>query len=251
MNHPKRIRYNGAVYARVDNIREAWQNEPTVGDPDAARELSLYVQTSSEPLYRLLMKQYYPPLLKRIERGTYDHDLALKHFLNFTEQAAKEYVRDHGVDLPWHVLFNKSTRLMVAKELRDLFEDSDEYRALRTSNVRTAQPELPPEYNIPVTAEDLDPEVILWFHGGQEDPVYALGSRLYAYGKTLASEEELDALINVVERLGHNEDTSEEETSRVDELLYSAHELKRKIPHEASTAPQKIYFRGAVYQLAT
>lgn len=59
---------------------------------------------------------------------------------------------------------------------------------------RLAAPALPPEYNIPVTAEDLNPEVISWYHSSQGDPIYALGSRLQAYGETLASEEELKAL---------------------------------------------------------
>lgn len=123
---------------------------------------------------------------------------------------------------------------------------------LHASRRRTAQPKLPPEYSIPVSAEDLDPEVILWFHSGQNDPVYALGSRLNAYGDTLASEEELNALINVVERIGYSADSSEEDQSRIDDLLYYAYQALKAPPREASAQPPKqLRFQGTLYVLAS
>lgn len=92
---------------------------------------------------------------------------------------------------------------------------------------KTAAPELGPEYNIKVDAADLDPEVLSWFTGGQGDPLYALASRLTAYGETLASEEELEALINSFERMAQYVDKPEERI-RMDDVLYEAYRLLGK-----------------------
>lgn len=96
------------------------------------------------------------------------------------------------------------------------------YRA----STRSAAPQLGPEYNIAVTVNELDPEVILWFHEGQGDPIYALGSRLYAYGETLASEDELSTLVSELERwLNTNDTDTDPEYDRVDELAGNAQQL--------------------------
>lgn len=102
------------------------------------------------------------------------------------------------------------------------------YALLASARSCLAAPELGPEYNIEVTIEDLDPEQVLSFHSGQWDPVYALGSRLNAYGKTLASEEELEALIDTIEQLITTiEDQSER--MQADELLHNAYRLLGKV----------------------
>jgi len=86
------------------------------------------------------------------------------------------------------------------------------------------------DYFIPVTSTQLDPEVILWFHSGQSDPVYALGSRLVSHrpqdlGRTKASIDELNALESTLERWlvrytqGLEDDTSDEELNRIEKLL--------------------------------
>ena len=130
MELPKRVRHNGAVYTRVDDVRKAWNNKPGEVDPHAAHDLVLFVQTT-EPMQDLLFERYYPPMFKRLEKGTYDRDKAIVHFAHFAEHAAKAYVRDNRVDMPWFELFNPATRMMTAQELRDVFEDSDEFRALQ------------------------------------------------------------------------------------------------------------------------
>lgn len=75
-------------------------------------------------------------------------------------------------------------------------ENTDEFGSRRRES--TTAPELGPEYSIPVDAVDLDPEILLLFHSSMGDPIYALGSRLMSYGETLASEEELDAVVDVL-----------------------------------------------------
>lgn len=89
---------------------------------------------------------------------------------------------------------------------------------------------LGPEYFIPVTSTQLDPEVILWFHSGQSDPVYALGSRLVSQrpqdlGRTKASVKELEALESALEnwllryQQGLEDETSNDEMVRIEKLL--------------------------------
>lgn len=92
---------------------------------------------------------------------------------------------------------------------------------------KTAAPKLGPEYYIPVDASDLDPEVVSWFHSSMSDPIYALGSRLMAYGETLASEEELDALVTELSSYldRPNGDDSAEELDRIADTLISAENL--------------------------
>lgn len=120
-----------------------------------------------------------------------------------------------------------------------------------------AAPTLPPKYNIPVTASDLDPEVISWFHAGQGDPVYALGSRLYAYGKTLASEDELSALEYTLETWLANHDGTDEHLDRINNLHLAVLEVlksadlrtKPQAIISSASARSEITFRGAKYRL--
>jgi len=59
-------------------------------------------------------------------------------------------------------------------------------------------PQLPMKYNIPVKLDKGAAAYLQQFNQGQGDPVYALSSRLYAYGATLASLEELEAAVDVL-----------------------------------------------------
>lgn len=97
-------------------------------------------------------------------------------------------------------------------------------------------PQLGPEYNVPVDVSDLDPEVILWLHGSSGDPIYALGSRLYAYGETLASMDELEALASVLDALlvGAASEDDEDDVARMMDLEYAVNQLIRDHEHTAS-----------------
>lgn len=88
---------------------------------------------------------------------------------------------------------------------------------------KQGNPELGSEYFIPVTTEELDSEVILWMHAGQGDPIYALGSRLVAYGETDASPVELETLADVLEKALMQPDPSWEDNDviRMSDLLES------------------------------
>jgi hypothetical protein len=120
---------------------------------------------------------------------------------------------------------------------------------------RLAAPALPPEYNIPVSAADLDPEVISWFHSSQGDPIYALGSRLHAYGETLASEDELSSLEYTLESWlaspeGHEEDPHT--LDRIIDLHKAVVELNQRpavtVGAAAAPAPNYIKVKGQVYR---
>lgn len=106
----------------------------------------------------------------------------------------------------------------------------------KPSRTGATGPELGPEYDIPVSVYDdapnggFDPEVILWYHGGQNDPVYALGSRLNADAETLASQEELDALKAVIEPVlfipeGVDPETVEDDPDMSDDEYNRTHAL--------------------------
>jgi hypothetical protein len=92
-----------------------------------------------------------------------------------------------------------------------------------------AVPQLGPNYAVQVDASDLDPEVLSWFHSSQGDPVYALESRLFAYGETMASIEELLAVESVLEwyfdSAGHGGDDTDTELNRIEDVLYAVKEL--------------------------
>jgi hypothetical protein len=121
-----------------------------------------------------------------------------------------------------------------------------------------AAPALPPEYNLPVSAADLDPEVISWFHSSQGDPIYALGSRLYADGETLASEEELVALSRTLDKwlMGDHED--DQHLDRIQDLYYRVNELvyqiqkgsDNQVSSTQASVPKRIKLKGATYRLA-
>ena len=121
------------------------------------------------------------------------------------------------------------------------------------AQVKTAAPVLPPEYNIPVTAADLDPEVVSWFHSSQGDPIYALGSRLVAYGETLASQDELSALEYTLGKWladPANASVDPNELDRIEEVRQAAQALmpidSAEMPGET---PNFIKVNGQVYEL--
>ena len=65
----------------------------------------------------------YKNLLKKMKKGTYDSEKALKAFENLTYEGARKYIKEYGspgqkVD----VMFNKNTRRAAAVEFRDFFE---------------------------------------------------------------------------------------------------------------------------------
>ncbi len=80
---------------------------------------------------------------------------------------------------------------------------------------RKAAPELGSEYFIPVSADEVPVEVLSWYYRGQGDPLYAVVSRLSAYGETKASYEELGYMIEALEEfLDTTPENEEDEEAR-------------------------------------
>jgi len=90
-------------------------------DEHAATDLEQYIASDAD-LYR----QQYQLILKNLAtkkvRSQYKHDLAVKLFGYLVEAGAKKYVKDFGLTLPWHKMFNVPTRKRIAEELTKSFE---------------------------------------------------------------------------------------------------------------------------------
>lgn len=107
--------------------RAALAGEP---DPDidehAANELELYLDNdrrfspkSPEGQGRAIAQN----LLKKIKKGNYDHQLAVKGWMYVVESAAKSYAQEFGErNTPWHKMFNIATRRATAQSLADSFK---------------------------------------------------------------------------------------------------------------------------------
>lgn len=90
-------------------------------DADAARELELYIVNDGE-LYRQQHEPIIRNLQKKRAKGTYDRDKAVTLFMYLVENGAKKYLREFGTGGRIDRVFNRNTRLLVARELRDTFE---------------------------------------------------------------------------------------------------------------------------------
>jgi hypothetical protein len=112
------------VYRRNPLIMTVMGANPGSGpmDHDAARELELYVENDGD-LYR---QQYVPiikNLMKRRAKGTYNRDLAVKLFMYLIDAGARKYIVEFGTrGQKIDSMFNRNTRLEVAKRFRDHFE---------------------------------------------------------------------------------------------------------------------------------
>lgn len=90
-------------------------------DTHAANDLELYIANDAD-----LQRQQGTSILKNLAtkkvRSQYQHDLAVKLFGYLVESGAKKYVKDLRSTLPWHKMFDVSTRKLVAEELTKDFE---------------------------------------------------------------------------------------------------------------------------------
>lgn len=116
-----------ANVGRRERARAALAGEPEPGiDEHAANELELYLDNdrrfapaSPEGQGRAIAQN----LLKKIKKGTYDHQLAVKGWEHAVDSAAKAYAQEYGErNTPWHKMFNAATRRAVARSLADRFK---------------------------------------------------------------------------------------------------------------------------------
>jgi hypothetical protein len=96
--------------------------EATEPHPDA-KELALYIENDGV-IYRQRTTQIIDNLKKKVKKGDYDAEKALKLWSILADEGAKKYDKQFGSkDTPWNVLFPKAVRNDAAKLLRDYYED--------------------------------------------------------------------------------------------------------------------------------
>lgn len=96
---------------------------PRVAGGDEVRELVLTI-TNDGDLYRQQVQPILANLRKKVKKGTYQPELALKLWMYLADSGAKKYAQEHGSPgFPWHKMFPTSVRRQVAKELQDSYEE--------------------------------------------------------------------------------------------------------------------------------
>ena len=96
-------------------------------DSAAAQELELFIANDAD-LYR---QQFWPivkNLMHRNQRGDFDFEKSVKLWGYFVDNGAKKYIKEHGTPgQKIDSMFNKNTRLIVARSLANSFVTEAEY----------------------------------------------------------------------------------------------------------------------------
>jgi len=122
-------RWAKAIYRdNFDSGLSASESRSAPGNEEAARELVLYVTNDSDLYHRqaiLIMDN----LARKMRRGQYDHDLAVKAWAWLANAGAKKYAKEFATASEWAAIFSPATRLMAAQELRDHYDEDVRERA--------------------------------------------------------------------------------------------------------------------------
>ena len=95
-------------------------------DSDAMNELKLYI-SNDEDLYRRSFMPIIQNLKKKMNNGTYNHELAPKLWSYLVDAAARKYVNEFGSpDQDVKDMFPKELRDTIAKNMAD-----EEYEKLK------------------------------------------------------------------------------------------------------------------------
>jgi len=86
------------------------------------RELQLFIDNDGD-LYRSQYQPIIKNLQRKIDKGQYDREKAVKLWMYLADAGAKKYVKEFGGDV--RTMFPKRDRLEVAKELRDYAEEEE------------------------------------------------------------------------------------------------------------------------------
>lgn len=62
-------------------------------------------------------------LLRKLGKGTYDPSKAVKLWMYYVDENAKMYAKEYSAARDWNTIFNKNTRLLVAKKLEEYVRD--------------------------------------------------------------------------------------------------------------------------------
>ena len=88
-------------------------------DSDAVNELDLFIM-NDEDLYR---QQFMPKIInlkRKMKKGIYNDELAIKLWMYLVDNAARKYVQEFGTpDQDVKDMFPKETRLQVAQIIAD------------------------------------------------------------------------------------------------------------------------------------
>ena len=88
-------------------------------DSDAVNELDSFIQ-NDEDLYRRRFMPIITNIKRKMKRGVYYHEKSIKLCMYIIDDAAREYVKQHGsVDQDVKDMFPKETRLQVAQIIAD------------------------------------------------------------------------------------------------------------------------------------
>ena len=88
-------------------------------DSDAVNELDSFIQ-NDENLYRRRFMPIISNIKRKMKRNVYDHEKVIKLWMYLVDDAAKEYVKQHGsIDQDVKDMFPRETRLQVAQIIAD------------------------------------------------------------------------------------------------------------------------------------
>ncbi len=103
-----------------EEIPDMLEDESSGSNLDA-EELVLFIDNDGE-LYSAYTVPAYKQLAKFMQKGSYDHDMALRSFMRIVDAGAKKYVKDLSVSRPWNVAFPKEVRMQAAEDMATYFE---------------------------------------------------------------------------------------------------------------------------------
>lgn len=106
----------------MERLNKIAQRLVKIADDHSARELSLWIDNDSK-LYNDKINTFFANLTRKKAAGKYDAATAPQLFMYLAERAAKSYAKEFGNESEWHQIFDKKTRMQVAKELVQDFED--------------------------------------------------------------------------------------------------------------------------------
>ena len=95
----------------------------SISNPSAARDLELYAVNDGE-LYAGIIRSTVANMARKMRRGCYDADKAVKAWEYVAEAAAKKYAREFARVGEWCSLFNLATRRETAEALAEYFADN-------------------------------------------------------------------------------------------------------------------------------
>lgn len=98
-------------------------------DKVAAKELYLFVH-SDEDFQRRFVEPVKRNLIRKMQKGIYDHDKAVKAWLNVYTVAAKKYAKQQGIQRYFDV-YNYSTRVYLAT-----LEEKEQYEEMTKGSMR-------------------------------------------------------------------------------------------------------------------